>query len=142
MKTFVGILIVLSFLESSIIPLDLVLICLICRSYLRVDKSNLFLAFSFGLLMGHLNLKPLGFESIVYLVSVQITQILSRSRLAGNSFLIIPLVFILLSISSFFLDDFNLNRIIIESILSLPILYIVRIWEERFIVRGDIKLRV
>lgn len=142
MKTLIVLLIIISFIQTTVMPLDLVLIILICRSYLKASDSNLFLSFAFGLLIGHLNLTPLGIESIIYLCLVQITQVLSKTRLAGNSLLIIPLSLILLSINHLALNNFTLPKVILESLLSLPILYIVRIWEERFIVRKEIKLRV
>lgn len=148
MKTLITILIISSFLQSTILPIDLVLIILICRSYLRPDRANLLLAFSFGLLHGYLNLTLLGFSSILYLLLIQITASLSKSRLAGHPFLIIPLTFILLSIYTlasaiFIYQSFQLYpKIFLESALSLPIFYLIRLWEERFIVRKEIKLRV
>ena len=142
MKTLIGVLIFIALLQTSVLPLNIVLIILICRSYLRTDKANLFLAFAFGLLLSYLNLNLMGFLSIIYLIIIQATQILSKTRLAGNSLLIVPLVFIALSINDLLLRDFNLTKIILESIFSLPIFYIVRIWEERFIVRKEIRLKV
>lgn len=148
MKTLITVLIICSFLQSTIIHLDLVLIILICRSYIKSDRANLFLAFSFGLFNAHLNLNTLGVTSILYLILVQITQMLSKSRLAGNFVLIIPLSLILLSINDVvfsFLNHQSLHlfpKVILESLLSLPILYLARLWEERFIVRKEIKLKV
>ena len=148
MKTLIIILIIAAFLQTTILPLDLVLIILICRSYIRTEKGNLYLAFFMGLLISHLNLTPIGIQSILYMISIQITQILSKSRLAGNSFMIIPLslTFLLLNevINGLILHQtFQISlKVLIESILSLPILYILKLWEERFIVRKDIKLKI
>ncbi len=148
MKTLIIILILASFLQTTIIPMDLVLIILICRSYIKISKSNLYLALFFGLLISHLKLTYLGFDSLVYLIAVQITQILSKSRLAGNSLLIIPLTFVLITLSQFinflFLHE-SLNlfpKVLIEAGISLLVLYVLRIWEERFIVQGGIQLKV
>lgn len=148
MKTLIIVLIIVSFLQSAILPLNLVLIMLICRAYIRVDKANLFLALAFGLLDSHLNLKPLGFQSIIYLSFVQITASLSKSPLSGNSFLIIPISLALLSLNQ--LANLILShqtflifpKTILESLLSWPALYLLRLWEERFIVRKEIKLKV
>lgn len=148
MKTTVAVLIIISFIQSTILPLDLVLIILICRSYIKSDKSNLFLAFGFGLLNAHLNLTPLGFQSLTYLIVVTITAGLSKSRLAGNSFLIAPLSFILMSINQAVLSTFIhqspliFPKNLLEAFVSLPILYSIRLWEERFIVSKEIKLRL
>lgn len=148
MKTLIIILIIAAFLQTTILPINLVLIILICRSYLRFDRANLFLAFSFGLLLSHLNLTYFGLQSLVLLVLVQTTEGLSRSRLAGNWLLIIPLTFTLLSLNHIAISIFTNQSIqlfpgvFFESLLSLPVFFLVRLWEERFIVRKEIKLRV
>lgn len=148
MKTLIIILVIAAFLQSTILPLDLVLIILICRAYVKGGKENLYLAFIFGLLTAHLNLTLLGVNSILYVLLIQITQILSRSRLAANLLVIIPLAFILLSVNkvtnAFLLQETIqiFPRVLIESVLALPTLHLIRLWEERFIVRKEIKLRV
>lgn len=148
MKTLIVVLIIAAFLQNTYFSLDLVLIILICRAYTRSDKANLFLAFALGFLDSHLNLTALGFQSIIYLVIVQITASLSKSPLSGNSFLIIPISLALLSLNQLanliFLHQTLLifPKTIFGSLLSLPVLYLVRLWEERFIVRKEIKLKV
>ena len=81
MKTFVITLIIAAFLQTTILPIDLVLLILICRTYIKSEKSNLYLAFAFGLLNSHLNLNLLGLQSLVYLFFVQTTESLSKMRL-------------------------------------------------------------
>ncbi len=140
MKTLILILIVIAFIETTILPLNLGLLILICRSYIKTEDKNLYLAFGFGLLISFLNLSPLGLLSLKYLGLVQLTQMLSTSPLAGRSILIIPISFVLLL---FYHHNLQVvPKVIIESLLSLPILYFVKLWEERFIVRKEIKLRV
>lgn len=146
MKILIVILIIISFVQSTILPLDLVLLILICRSYIRPEKSNLFLAFAFGLLSAHLNLTILGLSSLIYVMTISITEGLSKSRLADNSFLIVPLCLFLMIINQLILSLVGqqaiqpVPRVLVESLLSLPILYLVRFWEERFIVR-DTRLK-
>ncbi len=148
MKTLIFVLIITSFIQSTILSIDLVLVILICRSYIRSDKNNLFLAFGFGLLNSHLNLTPLGLQSLIYLGLVSATESLSKSRLTGNPFLIIILSFILVNINQSLLSFFTRQsfqifpKSLIEAFVSLPIMYILRFWEERFVVRRDIKLKV
>ncbi len=148
MKTLIIILIIASFLQTTILPINLVLIILICRSYLKISPSNLYLAFIFGLFLSHLHLITLGLNSLIFIVCVQITQGLSKTRLAGNSLLIVPITFVLLSIfgiltSVFLNQSINLfPKVLLESLISLPILYILKVWEERFKVSGDIKLKM
>ncbi|MBI2338041.1 hypothetical protein HYU95_02555 [Candidatus Daviesbacteria bacterium] len=147
MKTLIIILIIAAFLQTTILPIDLVLIVLICRAYARTDKANLYLSFAFGLLTSHLNLSNLGLQSLIYLVSVQATQVLSRLSLAGNPLLIIPVSLIFLYLnqiagSAIGHQSLELSKVIFASFLSLPILYLVKFWEERFIVRKEIKLKM
>lgn len=147
MKTLIIILIIASFLQTTIIPIDLVLLILICRSYIKSDRVNLYLAFAFGLLVGHLNLVSPGLQSLVYLTLVVATGVLSRLRLAGNPLLILPITFILLFlnqlVSSFLMHEImEFSKIILSTLLSLPLLYLVRLWEERFIVEKEIKLKI
>lgn len=148
MKTLIATLIICSFIQSTILPIDLVLIILICRSFLRSDRANLFLAFGFGLLIADLNLYLLGSLSLIYSLLISITEGLSKSRLSGNLLLIIPLTFCLLLLNQlmgliFFHQTLNIfPKILLESLLSLPILYIVKLWEERFVAQKEIRLRM
>lgn len=148
MKTLILVLIIAAFLQSTILPINLVLTILICRSFIKLDKANLSLAFSFGLLDSHLNLLPLGLNSLIYLILIQITQSLSGSRLAGNLLLIAPLSLVLLAVYQLVIS-LSLQQtpqifpgVFWESLVALPVLYLVRLWEERFIVRKNIKLKI
>lgn len=147
MKTLIIILIIAVFLQTTILPIDLVLLILICRAYVKSEKANLYLGFVFGLLVSHLNLIPLGLQSLVYISAVAATESLSKLRLAGNPLLIIPISFIFLFINQIINSSLNYNllnlpKLIFASISSLPMLYLIRFWEDRFIVRKEIKLRV
>jgi len=147
MKTLIIILIIASFLQTTILPVDLVLLVLICRAYIKSEKANLYLGFGFGLLVSHLNLTPLGLQSLVYLALVAATESLSRLRLAGNPLLIIPISLVFLSLNQIINSPISYNlldfpKVIFVSISSLPILYLMRFWEERFIVRKEIKLKI
>lgn len=137
MKTLITILIIAAFLQTTILPIDLVLLVLICRAYIVRERANLYLAFVFGLLISHLNLTTLGLQSLVYLGIVAATQILSKTRLTGNSLLIVPISLVFL-----FLNGLGWPQIIFAAFLSLPVLYLIRLWEERFIVRKEIKLKI
>ncbi len=150
MKTLIISLIIASFLQTTILPIDLVLLVLICRAYIKSNKSNLYLAFAFGLFLSFLNLANFGLESIIFLIIIQATQMMSRSRLAGNPLLIIPVSLFFLVINQFInqvinapvnFQIFPFIKLLLESFLSLPALYIVRLWEERFVVQKGIKLK-
>lgn len=141
------ILFLLAFLQTTILPLNLVLIVLVLRAYERSGKENLYLAFGMGMLMSHLEIAPLGILSIVYLVSVIFAQMLSLSRLSNHFLSVIPLTLIVLSSSSivtslFLHQSFQIwPKVLLESLIALPAYIIIKFWEERFVVK-DIKLRL
>lgn len=147
MKTLIIVLIIASLLEATILPINLVLIILICRSYLKSDKTNLFFAFFFGLLDGHLKLTVLGLTSLSYLLAITIVASLSKSRLSSNAFLIVPVSFSILLVNQIILNYFThqtlqILKVFFESLISLPIFFLIKGWEERFIVRKEIKLKI
>lgn len=147
MKTLIIILIIASFIQTTILPIDLVLLILICRSYIKSDRANLYLTFFFGIFISHLNLSSIGFQSLIYLILVEATEILSKLRLAGNPVLIVPLSFFFMIFNQFAnsilsRSSFEFSKVIIACFLSLPILFLVKLWEERFIVRKEIKLKM
>lgn len=147
MKALIIVLTIAAFLQATILTLDLVLMILISRAFTKSGKSNLYLAFAFGLLLGHLSLTPMGVQSIIFLVLVQITESISKSRLSENPLSLIPICFVAIAINQIALSIFThqalqLTPKIFEAFLALPIFYLVRFWEERFIVRKEIKLRI
>lgn len=147
MKTLIVILIIASFIQTTILPIDLVLLVLICRSYIKSDRANLYLAFFFGIFTAHLNLSSIGFQSLIYLILVEATEILSKLRLAGNPVLIVPLSFFFMTFNQFANSvlnhtAFEFSKVIIACFLSLPVLFLIRLWEERFIIRKEIKLKM
>lgn len=147
MKTLIIILIIAAFFQTTILPIDLILLILICRAYIKSEQANLYLGFAFGLLISHLNLIPLGLQSLTYLVFVAATESLSKLRLAGNPLLIVPISLVFLSLNQIINSVVGSNvlefpMVIIASFLSLPTLYLIRFWEERFIVRKEIKLKI
>ncbi len=147
MKTLIIILIIASFIQTTILPVNLVMLILICRAYIKSNQTNLYLGFIFGILTSHLDLSNIGIQSLLNLSFVEATEILSKLRLAGNPFLIIPLVVFFITFSQFVSliqnhGSFEFQTVILTSILSVPTLFLVRLWEERFIVKEGIKLRV
>ncbi|GEM_PF-1988433 len=147
MKTLIIILIIAAFLQTTILPIDLILLILICRAYVKSEKTNLYLGFAFGLLVSHLNLTPLGLQSLTYIAAVAATESLSKLRLAGNPLLILPISLVFLFLNQIINSPLSYNplaftKVIFASISSLPILYLIRFWEERFIVQKGVKLKL
>ncbi|OGE37069.1 hypothetical protein A3D79_00565 [Candidatus Daviesbacteria bacterium RIFCSPHIGHO2_02_FULL_39_8] len=129
-------------------PVDLVLIILICRSFIKEEDKNLYLTFAFGLLVAHLNGNLIGTQSIIYLVTIFATHLIQRSRFAKNWILIIPLSLIFFSLNTATLSVLTnqsiqlFPKVVWETLLIVPAFHLLRIWEERFIPKKDIKLRV
>ncbi|MBI2314591.1 hypothetical protein HYU93_00820 [Candidatus Daviesbacteria bacterium] len=146
MKTLVTILIIASFLQTTILPIDLVLLILICRAYIKSEKENLYLAFVFGLFVSYLGLSNLGLQSLIYLGIVLATQMLSKLQFAGNPLLVMPIALVFLFLNQLINSYINHNTlefytVLLAALISLPALYLVRLWEERFIVQRSIKLK-
>lgn len=148
MKTLIAILIILAFLQTTILPVNLVLIVLICRTFIRNDKSNLYLAFGFGLLLSHLNLVLVGSLSILYVLLIFLAHILSTARSINNIFFLFPF-----GIFALLVDHFIASRLLNTSFsfsfslffsffMIIPVFFLLKLWEERFIVRKDIKLKM
>jgi rod shape-determining protein MreD len=148
MKPLIFILILLSFLQATFIPLDLVLIVILVRSYISADNKNLSLAFAFGLFVSFLNHQTLGVESLVYLLLVTVTHLLSKSPVSRNFLAVLPVILILLFLHSLILslalrESLSIwPKILIEALLILPIYISLKFWEERFVVRPDVKLKL
>lgn len=148
MKILITILTILSFLQTTILPVNFVLIILICRTFVRNDKSNFYLGFAFGLLLSHLNIVPLGSLSILYLILVFLAQVLSTSRSINSIFLLLPFgIFALLVdrfVTNFLLKisfSFSIS-LFFSFFIIIPLFFLLKLWEERFIVRKDIKLKM
>ena len=148
MKTLIIILILCAFLQTTILPIDLVLPALIFRSYIVSDKSNLYLAFFFGLLVAHLSGTNLGVQSLIYLLIVELIRVISRIPALNTILTIIPITFLALTFNSVVLAIFNGSsiqlwpEILLESVAALPVYLLIRFWEERFVVRPEIKLKI
>jgi len=147
MNLLIAFLFFITFLEGTIISFDLVLVILISRSFIVHEKSNYYLAFFFGLLASLLLGYPSGLLSLVYLGAVQTSHIIKTTNLAVYWIVILPLTFFWLFLEQIILNflniaNFNLMFIIIPTILALPVYFLIRFWEERFIVSKEIKLRM
>lgn len=142
MKTLISVLVVLAFIQTSIVSIDLILLVLVSRAYVVPGRANYYLAFGLGIFAGQLNLTTLGILSMFYLIAVAATEALSKFRLAGNPLAIVPVIFALVLLKQPILNQpIELTEAIFSSIFALPVLYALRLWEERFIVHKDIKLK-
>ena len=97
-------LVLVSLLQVTLVPLDLVLLILVCRSLLVSNDSNFYLAFAFGLLISIMQGQPMGVNSLIYLGSVQMVAIIQRSEFSTYWLAVFPITFVV------FLDHFMHNN--------------------------------
>lgn len=141
------ILLFFSFLQATFLPLNLVFLILVIRSLVVDEKENFFLCFGFGLLLSVLLGFPVGSLSFVYLISALVVSFIKKTQSASRLIAILPLTSALLLFvhfsESFLLGTtFDPKIVVFETILALPLYFIITLWEERFIVRKEIKLKV
>lgn len=147
MIVLISILLFLSFLQGALLPLNLVLIFLLARSFITSEKQNFWLAFCFGLLVSVLQGLPVGFFSLVYLSAVATAHIIRKTHLASHWIAILPLSAVLLLAEGlleglFFGSAVNYRLFLAETILVLPFYFALRLWEERFVVKKEIRLKI
>lgn len=146
MLTIILALILISFLQNTLVPVDLVMLVLISRSFLIDEKLNYYLAFFLGLLISFLSSSSLGGVSLIYLCLVMLISIFRKTQFATYWLVIVPATLVLASLTQFlemFLmgHKFNLSVVIWQIVLILPIYLLIKFWEERFIPKKDIKLK-
>ncbi len=141
------VLILATFIQASFLPINILLLVLIARSFITHDQKNFYLAFSFGLLLSLLLGKPLGSLSFIYLILLTSVRFIKRTPLASRWIVILPLGFILLLADRLiegliFKSSLNTGALIVETVLILPVYFVVRFWEERFVPRKEIRLKI
>ncbi|TSC64050.1 MAG: Uncharacterized protein G01um101493_256 [Microgenomates group bacterium Gr01-1014_93] len=146
MKTLILLIFLAGFLQTTILPLDLVLLILLLRSYIKPSSQNLILAFGFGLLISLLSNINLGIYSLIYLSLVELTNLYTRLPVHKNllfagialSFLIFmeKLILMLVTGSKFFVWP-----LVFEILSLIPLYFLLLFWEERFVIKHEIKLK-
>lgn len=151
MRSLIVILVTLSFLQGALFPVNFVLLVILGRTFVVDDRQNYWLAFGFGLLLSLLSGYPLGGLSMIYLFFVTLVSLIKKVELSSHWVVIFSLSLFILFLNQVFLHllfqtDVNLFddrlRLLIEALLILPVYFVVRIWEERFIPRSDIRLKI
>lgn len=151
MVQLIIILLAAGLLQGGILPFNLVLIIILARSFAVRTSTNLYLAFALGLWVAFLTGSPLGGLSFLYLVLVFLIQVISDIHLFAHWSGIIPVSFVLLSVSQVvtgmlsgasLLSSFNLWPVVVEAILVLPAYIAVCFWEERFMPRAEMRLKI
>lgn len=147
MKALIIVLVLLAFFQSALLSADLVLVLLVVRSFLVSEKSNLWLAFGLGLLISLLTAQPLGLVSLMYLVSVFLVQLAKNSRLTSSWWSVLPLVFVcsfILQLAHllFLGQSITMLTVFYQLLSTIPLYFGLRLWEERFVVPGHIRLKL
>lgn len=147
MKLFILLLIIAIFLQTSFVPINLVLILIISRAFVIEELANYYLAFFGGILLGILSVNNIGFWPLVLLIIVKILHLSKKLPLSKNIFTVAIMAFVLLSAVDFlqsflFHQDFEIKKVFIENIIAIPVYYLMKIWEERFIVKSEVKLKI
>jgi hypothetical protein len=147
MRFFVFLLLLAAFLQTAFLPLNLCLLLLIVRSYATEEKENYYLAFASGIFLAILSTHNLGFWTLIFLITVKLVHVVRKFPLTTKGVSIIPVVFFFLLVASFleqlfFNVSFSLMPLLLGAIISLPIYIAVKMWEDRFIVKPDIKLKI
>ena len=147
MVIFLLVMLLLTFLQGTIIPLNVILVVILARSFVVTDKENYWIAFSFGLLLALLLGYSLGSLSLVYLMIVTVIYLIKRANFASHWLAVLPLSIVILAF--FHLMEGLLiksvlqwNYLMIESLLILPAYLLIGFWEERFVPKSDIRLKI
>lgn len=147
MKLFIFLIFIAAFLQTSFIPLNLCLLLLICRSYTVHESKNYYLALIAGVLLGILTSFNTGFYSLIFIGAVFLIHGIRLLPVTGRFLTVIPVAWVIL-VSAMAIENlfyqvaFNIWLPTIASILALPVYLIVREWEDRFIAKSGIKLKV
>lgn len=147
MKLFFLIFILVAFIQTSFLDINLCLMLIIARSFVVDRPSNYIVAFGGGLILGLLSGQNLGYFASIFLVTTKLIQIFKRLPISSNFLTVIPVATVILLVfegfeALVFRQTFNPLKTILESIMILPIYALVRFWEERFIVKHEIKLKI
>jgi hypothetical protein len=147
MKFFIIFLILAALIQSSFLSINLCLVILICRSLIVDEPLNYWAGFFIGIFLGLLQGQNIGFWPLIFLLMIKIASVLKSLPFSSNIFTVLPISLVLLSLTTgieniFLHQMIDFKKVIIETLISFPIYLIFRFWEERFVVKNDIKLKI
>lgn len=147
MKLFILTIVVASLFQTSLLPVNLVLLLLLTRSLITDERSNLWSAFFAGVLLGLLSGANLGFWAVIFLVVVKLAVIIKQLPIQINLRTVLPIslgIIVLVNLVEWWFLKVSLSqlKVLTEALLSLPIYVIVGWWEERFVVAPAVKLKL
>lgn len=147
MKTFLLLLTLFAFLQSAFLPINLILVVMIARALVIEDRVNLLLAFLGGLILSFLSQVNLGYFPLVLIIVVKLVGLARKLPVSFNPLVVllsgsIAIALVAISNSFFIHQNLTIWSHLVEALLVVPSYYLVQIWEERFIVKSHIKLKV
>lgn len=147
MKLFVFLLIITALLQTTFLQVNPVLVLLICRALIREEIASYYSAFFIGILLGILESKNTGFYALFFVIIVKIIHLIKSTPISAYFLTVIPTTLVF-SFALNFLKYFFFSQAInyyvplVDALLSLPIYFFLKIWEERFVVKSSIKLKI
>ncbi len=148
MNVLIGLIILAAFLQTSFIGINIVLLFLVCRSFIVESRANYFLAFFAGIGISILAVQNLGFWAIIFLLAVKTGHIFGKLPFNRGLWTMVPAVtaaVLLASIMQWLILGMTINWYIplTEIILSIPIYLFLSFWEDRFMVHNSaVKLKL
>lgn len=147
MKTFILFLTLAIFLQTTIIPANLCLIIIVCRGLIVDDRVNFYIVFILGVALGLLLSVNIGFYALIFLFLSYLLSIFKKSSFSSNFLLFLPIAFLSYFFTAlleklFLNQTISLYKILFELLLTIPIYFMIRFWEERFVPKAGIKLKI
>ncbi len=136
MKYFIFLLIFAAFIQTSFLPLNLVLIMLVSKTLVEDDNSNLVLAFFAGILVGVLSSQNIGFWALVNLAAVEVARFVKKAPFSQNALTLLPVFGLILLFSRFFEGVFvkqsvQYSLIFWEVLVSVPVYLGIKFWKDK-----------
>jgi len=147
MKTLLLLITLFAFLQSAFLGASLVLVLIVARSLVIEDRDNLFLAFFGGLILSFLTQVNLGYYPLVFILIVKLAGLLRKLPVSFNLLTVLICGGILILVTAF-LDSlfieipFLIYPHLIEIVLVLPFYFLIKFWEERFLSKPGMKLKM
>lgn len=148
MNVLIGVIILSAFLQTSFIGIDILLLILVCRSFILESRANYFLAFVTGMLISLLAVQNLGFWALIYLLVVKIGHVFGKLPFNRGLLTLVPAVVISVLFSTVLQwlvlgITINWTKPIIEIFVAIPIYFLLDFWEDRFMAHTtNVKLKL
>lgn len=147
MKIFLLLLTIFAFMQSAVSILNFVLIILVARSLVLDHKENLISAFFGGVMLSFLTQTNLGYWPLVLVFVTKLGHLLRRLPVSFNPVMVFIAgalqIFLAILINKiFFGTGFEIYKHLIEALLVVPVYYLIRLWEERFVPKSELRLKL